>query len=358
MKPRHPKYQLKKGDSIQSITEILGVEESVWKQYHNNMCRLDNIIRKELPSYLTEIFLLPELWEKENVLNSKPRIIDSQVVAPEKVRLGYQNTLFCKKVMLSQKYGVSISIQNENNTRNIKYEISLKWDETDDNIIVEVDKISPIYIDSRLADLMIESLAEDISGIIYPMSFVLNRSGEIIDISNFKEINKRWAEDQDNLRKSRIGETLEKYLRLTTDTLSNKKLLLERLHSDWFIHTFFLGIYQTYGNNYEIDKVVSFPFISGVKPFDFQSKMKVSEFLDEYNLIQVTAEGKLIDDRTQDDFDYKLNDSCFPDSRALEGSFYAKYFIDSKYYRIRNCLAQYKLNTKQEKRITIKIATI
>lgn len=59
MKTLHPKYKIKEGDTIQTITRLFEVEESVWLRYHNNMCRLNHIIRDHIPSELKEIYLLP-----------------------------------------------------------------------------------------------------------------------------------------------------------------------------------------------------------------------------------------------------------------------------------------------------------
>lgn len=359
MKKYHPKYKIDQGDTLQSITEIFGVELDKWKRYHNNMCRLDDIIMDALPKHLTEIYLLPELWDKVQELNRISHLQKKISNSPSKVIFGYDETLFLKPISRIKKYGVKILIQKGEITKSIKYEIDLKWlGVEDDNHIVELSKISAVFIDDVQPDLIMDRLATEIFGKIYPISLSLNRKGQIADIYNFNDIQLRWENVQNEIRKGRKGEWIEKYIKLTGKSFLNKKIFLEKLLTNWHLHSLFLGIHQTYTRKYFIENIISFPMVQGIEPIQYNTKQEVSQYLDNYGMIQVKITGKSIDQRSIKDIEYKLNVPNFPEEEKLRGEYIAKYFIDPTTNIIDASITECSLELNTKKNITIKISSI
>lgn len=356
MKVSHPKYILKSNDTLQKITELFGVEEDVWKRYHNNMCRLDDVIRDTLPKHLEEIYLLPELWGKVNELSNGLKI--KEKYACGKVVLGYNNTLHQKVNIITIKYGVKIIIQNGEKETSIKYELSInKKGRVDNNFLMEINRLSLVYIDDMYPDLMVDRLAADTFEMVYPLLFLVDKNGCIVDLFNFEEIKDRWSKGKDQLREGRKGEWLEKYLRMTDKCFSRKENFLSKLKNDWFLHSFFLGIYQTYTSNYEIERDVFFPFVQNMTGVQYHTKQRIDKCYDNYNMIQVMIEGKVSDKRSVKDFGYKLNYPCFDDSKLLEGNYYSKYFVDPKTNLIDTMITECTLNLEKPKKITIKASS-
>jgi hypothetical protein len=63
MQNNHPTYKIQKGDTIERISERFGVEASVWRKYHNEICPITDMISSYILPSVKEIYLLPELWE-------------------------------------------------------------------------------------------------------------------------------------------------------------------------------------------------------------------------------------------------------------------------------------------------------
>lgn len=110
MKKPHPKYKIKPNDTLQSITKLFGVKEGVWKMYHNNMCRLDDIIRDTLPKHLDEIYLLPELWNKEKGLNNIDRSVHTIFDEKQKIILHNKKILSFAPYNINNRYGVIVNL--------------------------------------------------------------------------------------------------------------------------------------------------------------------------------------------------------------------------------------------------------
>lgn len=358
MQKQHPKYKIKEGDTIQRITSLFGIEQDIWTRYHNNMCRLEHVIRKNFPSELEEIYLLPELWEKEDDLNQMLSVKElSEKKINQRVSFGYQNTLPMKACWEVLNYGVMLALFDNEKVNTIKYEVSIKWIAKEENEhIIEIDRISNTYINDQEPDLMAEVLAVKTASALYPLELVVTRADGIIGINNFEKIQKRWKNIKQEIRKYYEGETLEKYLQLNDGIImdSDSDILLRSLKNDWFLHGYFNKIYQTYGEEFSFTNKINAPFIFDSKGIEYTVKQNINNLIDERGRINVEMKGICSDDRSASDLRNRFN---FPNEEFGEketGKYWGKYFIEPKYHTIEAFMVEADLEKNKKKaRLTV-----
>lgn len=362
MKSRHPKYHIKKEDTLNIITKRFGVEDDVWKQYHNNSCRLDDIIREDIPVHLKEIFLLPELWGKENELNNIAISIDD-VIPLKRSPLGYLNTLPYRKLNTKIKYGVNIEVEtntsSDTQSTQIDYEVSLQWYTDEEHHIVEINKISPTYINKQLPDLMIDQLASETYQTLYPIKFKLNEKGQIVGLYNLQEIRVRWEQGKQDLRKQWKGDWIEKYFKLIDKSLLSSFTFLKKMQKDWFLYAYFFNIRSKYTEYYCIEEEITYPFSPKLNnELKYTTTQKIGEYLDEHNRIQINIKGNYNDDITGNYLSLRLNDKTLKTETQPSGTYFARYYIDPQQnYIIDSCVTKCILKLEAEKIITVNISS-
>ncbi len=359
MKPRHPKYTIKQGDTLQSITRLFGVEQDVWTRYHNNMCRLDHVIRDVLPRHLEDIYLLPELWNRELILNRPAPLAELARPIQRIAVLGYQNTLYLKTAVSAVKYGVNITIQDDKKLNSIKYEVPVKYlGRQDDDFYVEISSPESIRINDLLPDSKADRLAADVYNLLYPIVFRIDRHGCIIGIDNFEEIKKRWDGSLEEIRRNRFGESLEKYLKLCSYSLKNEEKLLRKLKRSYFFSCYFFGIYQAYGEQYTANNEFVFEISPDLGKVLFQTESKIDKYVDRYDMIKVVIKGKSKNNDGAKDLEAEIEDRIISEDLYMDGTYYAKYFIDSKNHIIDAIAARIRINEKEKKEVMIKISNL
>lgn len=336
LKPIHPKYIIKQNDTLDIITRKFGIEENIWKQYHNNNCSFSDIIHEDIPIHLEKIFLLPSLWDRELILNRPNFSEEKEKCDSHFITLAYQNTLYLKNIIQEQAQGVKITIQNHTKIESIKYIIALKWlGKTDDFFEVEVKQPQSLYINNKEADLKVDQLAVNTYKKIFPIIFQINRNGKIIGISNFKEIEQRWKNSIEEIKKYRFGEALDKYLRLCSYSLKDERILLQKLEQNYFIFSYFLGIYQTYEKQCTLIQNIHLPFSQDYDSIPIIANSRIDKQIDRYGMVKVVIDGE---------------------TSEYDSKYYAKYFIDSKTHFINAMISRINIETTKE--IIIKITNI
>jgi hypothetical protein len=294
-KPRHPKYKIKPTDTLPSITELFGKEEDVWKQYHNNMCRpLDELIREQMPKTLTEIYLLPELWEKEDELNKLAENEEKRKKRENtKISFGYQNTLLMSQCPDKMMYKVAILIESEGKKTLIEYDTSVRWIKQEElTHIIEINRLPDTYKINKVApDLVAEELGIKAGTVLYPLQLIVTRQDRVIGIHNVKEIQERWNKVKEDILYYNEGETIEEYLDLTEQSLQSEETLLACLKNDWFFHTYFNRIYQTYTESYSATDIISTPFEFDEKSVEYQTQVTLDKEVNEDALINIALTG-------------------------------------------------------------------
>ncbi|NDV70006.1 hypothetical protein [Dysgonomonas sp. 25] len=344
MKAPHPKYRVKKTDTITVITELFGIAEEIWKRYHNNMCRLDDVIKDNLPEYLEEIYLLPELWDRVKELNVVEESISKVVAISQQVSFGYGNTLLMKFYPETFAYKVTLLLINGPKENKIEYHVSIKWIEKQEDVfLLEINKLYETYkINKQKPDLVADELAIKVASVLYPLELAVTRKDGIIDINNVEEIQKRWDKTKEEILNYNEGEIVEKYISLNEKVLKDEDALLNSLRNDWFLHAYFNDIYQTYTSGYSINNIINVPFILDTEGIEYSVQQTIHKDLDRNGHINIIIKGEVSDTRSIDDLENKLEYNRYPSESPLKGEYDALYIIEPEF----NTIEEIKLNTK------------
>ena len=356
----HPKYKVREGDTIPIITERFGVKEIVWINYHNNECRMFHEIGKKIPNRVKEIYLLPELWEKADALNAMPNTkeIEGKRI-DQRIEFGFENTLPMKACYEPLHYGVMLALFNDEKVNTIKYEISVRWiGKEDKNHYIEINKISDTCINDQEPDLMFDILAVKAASALYPLQLIVTSSDGIVGINNVADIQKRWENTKQEIRKYYSSDVLEKYLRLNDKTLQSEETLLRSLRNDWFLHAYFNRIYQPYGREYSFTNHILAPFVFDSNGVEYTIQQTINPIIDEQGFVKIEMKGEFSDERSLIDLESGLNYPQYESANKPEGNYYAQYLIKSQHHTIDTLMIDCSLSLNNSKKTFIVISRI
>ena len=248
MEKKYLKYQITNTDNLNIISEKLGISITELVGFHNVHCKNNDSIGSGLPKHLTEIFVYPHIRE-----------IKKEKYPTASFEEGY--VLKCKPNFKKQNFGVQYKIENNNGTTNMSFEVSLQCkQEKSGHFLYEFIK-KEVYINYEETDLMADQLAEKTAHVLYPLQIIINPNGQLISIHNFATIKKRWIDTKNELKEYYVGEWSDKYLELTEKTLENEDTLFNAISNDWFLKSYFNGLYVNYTPSFKIKTTVNFPIV-------------------------------------------------------------------------------------------------
>jgi hypothetical protein len=316
-------YKIKKGDTLLSVAQDLGVEPYLLRSYHNRFVpSLKDLIEADFPYHLEYLILEPPTTELSDEEKEQNR---TKVSSNGSVKLSLDN------LHIDNSYAVLYSIEKGQNVYHIKQEINVKWraKNEDGYSFFEVDRIGNLYINDTQASTMADEIAEKASAALYPLLVVVDQTGKWVYINNFSQIEERWIETKKQIRKYYKGELVEKYLSIYDRNLEDSDSLYLSMSKDWFLNAFFNGIHHQYPASLSIQKEQDFPFMAKSDNLNFNVEQKVDEYLDIDNFLVVDINGKLDDQRTQTDFEKELGLSAkeYSEQKAT-GNYRAKYFLN------------------------------
>lgn len=356
MKPIHPKYKIKKGDSISSISALFGIEESIWLRYHNNMCRLSDIFTDELPKHLVDIFLLPELWDKADELNSKTHASLKKLLSTDQ-----KNSYILKKKLSTpeKQYGCLYIFTEKDKERTVKYEVKVKYLENrNSNAFYELDRITPVYIDDKLPDLLMDNLSYEAGSIFYPLHIKINGDGNFVCVVNQEEIRNRWTTKKTTLSDYYKGEEVERYLSIMESVVNDESAINSIFETDLFITTYFASIYKSYTPTYETEKEIYYPLIRKI-PLKFKVSETLKDSYTSYGTIELRHKGILTDDRTQDEIEqgcyYAVQKIMHPECNSAIGNYEGIYSLAAESMQIRSYVGKWDVELENKKTIELRI---
>lgn len=342
-------HPIKKGDTIQSLVDELGISKFELVGFHNANCKNDDTIGHEIPQHISELFVYPHIREikKENYPKAQ---FDA----------GY--TLQCKPTYKKVNYGVTYTITENDEVNTLSYQLSLECKQTSKgHILYEINK-QETYINNTEADLIADQLAEKVAQVLYPLKIIVNPEGKFTGIHNYEAIQKRWKTTRKNLEEYYQGEWSNKYLDLTEVTLQSEISLYNALCGDWFLSSFFAGIFVNYTPYFKFENTITFPILPNIPPIKYRVLQTTDEYLDEYGQLIVEQNGVLDDERAKADIEngatfanYALQ---FPDAEKAKGEFRAKYFLNPKDNTVKSLFLRCSIDLEQVKRIQVVVALI
>lgn len=319
-------YEIKEGDTPDSVANKMGVEVYALRSYHNRYCPLKDAIGPNFPHHLKFLIIKPvekEPTEEEREQQRKYVVFND---ASGKLSLNHSHG--------EHTYGLLNTIESGKETYTLKYEIKVIWLAQNGGFhFYKIIRGKDIYINDTAASTMAEEIAHQVAQALYPLTIVVNENGEWIDIYNFNEIKERWSQTKKQISKYYKGNFVEKYFSIHDKNLENSDTLLLSIHKDWFLNALFNGIHIQYPSTKSINRKIKFPHISKADSLIYNVEQVIDERLDADNLIVIDINGKLDDSRTKTDFENELNLPVkeYSEEKAA-GNYMAKYFLNPNNY--------------------------
>ena len=345
-------HKLKKGDTVDSVALELGITTLEVRGFHNIYCHFNDTIGYDFPENLIDLLVYPHIREfkKENYPTA-------QFVSGH--TLGFKPNP--KKV----NYGVHFTIATGDSEINtIKYETSIEYVKQDEkgNFLYSIDRLTPIYIDNEQANLLLDELAEKTAKVLYPLGIIVNQEGKWIGIHNFKDIKNRWENVKSKIYDEYQNDWADEYIELTELSLEAESNLVRSLSNDWFLNSFFSGIYNNYTGYYKFENTLVFPMFAHIKALKYKVEQKIDKYLDDYNQVIIDQEGQVFDNRTKadlkDNMDFAQNTENNTDTDKVEGNFRAKYFLNPNNNNITSMYWECAVRLDTPKKIEIVVTLI
>jgi hypothetical protein len=346
-------YKIQKGDNLKSVALKLDCREYDLKSFHNTYCAIEDLIGIDFPKHLQELIVpFSEFDKKEDTLN-----------LPKPVRLGYNEKLDFFPTTLNKNYGVLIVLENDNDSQTIKYEVNLRYVRQEEKEkVFEINRISKLFINDEEADAIADVLAVKVSRVLYPLQIFVDENGNFSGIANYEQIQQRWEGVKENIYNEYEGEWVDKYIELNEDVLNEKESIEFSLFGDYFIRTYFNGIYSEYPKKKSKTSDIQFPVLNDVSDINYTVKSEIEEFYDESNFIVVNQNGEINDERSKEDLESKFDFPFYanPDSTytLAEGKYRSKYFLNPNDRSIEAAYLEASVELAIPERVKISIANL
>mgnify|MGYP003583324884 CR=1 FL=1 len=316
-------YKIKKGDTLLSVAQDLGVEPYLLRSYHNRYVpSTKDLIEADFPHHLEYLILEPQKVVFSNEEKEQNR---TKINTSGSFKLSLDNS------HINNSYSVLYSIEKGQNVYHIKQEFNVRWRARNEDgySFFEVDRIGHLYINDTQTSTMADEIAEKASAALYPLLVVVDQSGKWVYINNFNQIEERWIEAKKQIRKYYKGELVEKYISIYDRNLEDSDSLYISLSKDWFLNAFFNEIHVEYPASLSIQKEQEFPFMAKSDNLNFKVEQKVDEYLDIDNFLVIDINGQLNDQRTKTDLEKELGLPVkeYSEEKAT-GKYRAKYFLN------------------------------
>ena len=320
------KHKLKKSDTIESVAQELGITILELTGFHNIYCTNNDTIGYELPSHLEELYVYPHIREFKKKEHPK-------------VHFTIGNTLVYKPNYKKFNYGVMYTIWSGDILNTIKQQTSVVCkQQTKEGFLFEIDRMSKTFVNDLECNLIADELAEKVAKVIYPLTILVSNEGRYIDIVNFEKIQKRWKITYAEILEEYEGDWVEKYLALSQQTLKYKNVFRQSLAKDWFLCSYFSGLFVNFSDKFVHKNSIFFPLLPNIGNLEFAITQKIDPYLEDKKFVNIEQNGILIDPRAKADFE---NGSNFPDialqnpnAQKTTGDFNAKYVLDTKTHDI------------------------
>lgn len=336
---KHFTYKIQKGDTPTSVADKLEITLYELRFYHNFNCIDDrDVINADFPSHLQFLLLKPTQQESE---------VDKENVKPIKVTFDNEFRIPFYNVRGKNSYLVLQSIKTDNQVQTIKYKISAECIKKDKNgySLFEIDRISKVYLNNVQTDTITDTLAEEVSNVLYPLLIVVNQEGEWIDIHNFDDICERWIVKRKRILKKNEGEAINKYLNAVDSILNRVENLLQNLSDDWFLKVFFNGIHTTYTSNLFFITEEDFAITPKNNAIIFKVTQKIDEYLNDTNMIVIEKKGELANTIKEAGLE----------KNSFSGNYHSIYHLNPNTYTIESASLECDLIGDLTKKATVKI---
>jgi len=339
------KHIVQKSETLKSVASLYNLSEDALKLFHNNNCSVKDMI-------LIDFTGQKELFIPRTAVTDKKRLVN----------FGRGNSLAFQPEHSLLKYGVAINIENGNHKNELKYETSVRWLKTENNLhFFEIDRTSNLYLNEEEVNEIADLLAYKTSKVLYPLQVSVDEKGKFNDIENISVFKERWSKVKEEVYKEFDGETVDEYCLKIEKILSEPDTLSLLLKNDYFIRTLFFGIYQSFGQNFKIEGMQTFPIVNNSVEPNYQIELEIDPLKDEYDLINIEGYGNLHDERSVYDFINKAPFSLIVEDNPKmnnEGSCRIVHYLNGETLLPESVYLECSIMLQEEKKITVAIAVI
>lgn len=336
----HRSYQIRKGDTLESVSRKLGITAHELRRYHNIYCAIPDLIEADFKRHLKFLILaLEKTEETEHEITEKKT---------RKVIFGKDYKLPFLPEGINKEYKVNYFLTVGDQIDMMQMKVGVKWLATDKNKfhLFEINKGS-ILLNNKRPDTIMDELGVRTAEVLYPLKIVVDSSGKWIDIYNYDEIQSRWKDKKEEILDYFEGEVAEKYVKKTEYALENTETLFKYLTSDYFLRTFFNGIHVSYTSTYSIQNEVLFP-LEKDEESRYGIEQKIDEFLDQSNLVRMEQKGHYVATESEASFE----------TDPWTGNYNASYFLNQHSYCIEKVNLECSIKYGEEVKAIIQIESL
>ena len=325
-KRKFDKYEIKQGETLQDIAAFFSISVDTLIRFHNIYAVGNESIGSKLPPQLSFLYVAPYLEEKVNIDKTKIELESGQV-------------LQLKPPKTTTHFGVSYNVTENEEETEIKFETSVTFLKRAGNFFLfEVSRSPEQYINTEIANSFLDELASQCGQVLYPLQVITDASGTWLEVNNHEDIMARWEETRKRLEEYYEGDWCKNYLDETALVISSKENVVASLQNDWFLASFFSGIFINYymeGEKYEklANKTIAFPILPHINPVTYSGLIQIEKYLDEYNMGQIEFNGILTDERSKEDFVNLANHPYYTTDEGgtqATGGLKIRYFLNAK----------------------------
>ena len=336
---------IQKNETLKSIAILYGLDADTLKLFHNNHCQVKDMILIELTG------------QKELYI---PRIAVAD--QNKKVQFGRGNSIVFRPERSFSKYGVIVNLETGNNKNELKYETSVRWLKNENNLhFFEIDRTSNLYLNEEEINEIADTLAYKTSKVLYPLQISVDEHGKFRQVENLSIFKERWTTVKEEVYKEFEGDVVDKYCEKIENIIYEPEAISFYLKNDYFIRTLFFGIYQSFGQRFKIEGEESFPVVDNPIEPKYKIHVEVDPVKDEYDLVNISGEGKLNDERKVYDF---INESPFSmtiqDHPVMNdnGNFRIQYYLNGETLLPETLYLECSIMLEEEKKISVVITAI
>lgn len=251
---------------------------------------------------------------------------------------------------VSVKYGVLITFNEGTEEANeVKYEVQVSRLKPglEGQPLFQIDRISDVFVNEILPDLIADRLAYAAGKVFYPLVITVDQNGGFQTVYNHKEILKRWQSVKAKILGDYEGDLVETYIRRMEKQLASLDNIQLAFLNDWFIQTFFKPIYKEYGQNRTTESVYKFPIAKGFNVEGYITAEKLSGETNSFGAVELLHDGTI----------KPLEDDLFIANRAT-GDYEGYYILHPKYKRILSVASDFKHGAPEKSKVKVRITVI
>lgn len=305
---QYSRYEIQKGDTLESIAQKLNIEIDDLRQYHNARSKIEDCLAGELRSHLKFLIVSNK---KEDVIHEEKK---QQVLF-----ISQDYVLPFQPFELNHQYNVLCTIQKGEKIQTVEQNFNLRRlrpdSKQEDYHFIQIDKISKVLIDGKAVDTRAYKVAEKTGALLYPLRIVVNKYGKWENLNSYDKLKQRWANQKEEIKASFDGAVYESLANDIANKITDNNALVKHISGDWFLRAFFNGIHMAYTRKFEIEKKLFFPAIAEVEDIEFSIIQKVNPYLNELNLIEISQTGE-------------------SENEHVEEYYFAKYYLNPNNYII------------------------